>query len=475
MNSTTNHPAALHELDAVAALHELDAVAALPELGDESTMDFLRSSVPHLDQYAGVWAIHEPAFSLALHHASCMDFREHVARHTAAAEGRSAFSASMFEMAAGGVAVIQIEGIFTKHGSSMSENPGTIQLRRAVRAAVADRSVLAIMLHIDSPGGSTAGLDDLAQEVRRAAARKPVLAFIEDLGASAAYFIASQATHVFANRGALIGAIGTFAVIQDFSEMFEKKGITTHVVRTGEMKGLGARGAEVTPEHLAEIQRTMEQINDLFVAAVVSGRGMNESQVRLLADGRVHIASEALALGLIDSVATADEAIDFLRKEQQTMAETKSEAAPPVVADVAATLAELKKELPDSDAAFREECQESGATVAEAKDFWIATLGKRLDEKDAELATAKTDAAAAAAAVPPQKRSGVSPIPTSTTVSDAAQTGDPIARWQALVEKHKAGGRDNAAASRLANMEDPDLRKASVVAHNEAHPRRERD
>lgn len=451
----------------------VDAAADTSVEGDDSTMDFLRSCVPHLDQYSGIWAMHEPAFSLAIQHASYMDFREHVAGQ----ETRSAFATPTFELAAGGVAIIEMVGTFTKHGSSMSENPGTVQLRRSIRAAVADRSVLSILLRIDSPGGSTAGLDDLAQEVRRAAEIKPVAAFIEDLGASAAYFVASQATHVFANRGALVGAIGTFAVIQDFSKMFEKKGIITHVVRTGEQKGAGVRGAEVTPAHLAEIQRTMEQINDLFVAAVSRGRGMNESQVRLLADGRVHIASEALALGLIDSVASADEAIEFLRKEQQTMAGTSSETAPLVVADVAATLAELKRTLPDSDAAFREECIELGATLPESKDLWIAALGKRLDEKDAALQAAKSEAAdvaEAAAGIAP-KRSGVPPIPTSTTVSDAAQTGDPIARWEALVQKYKASGKDNAAASRLANTEDPELRRAAVVAHNEAHPRRERD
>src|SRR5690606_13420747 len=152
-----------------------------------------------------------------------------------------------------GIAVINIAGPMMKGGSSFG-GASTVRTRRDIRQAVADDAVSGIMLHIDTPGGTVAGAADLAAEVREARRKKPVRAHISDLGASAAYWIASQAESITANETALIGSIGAVAVVQDTSGMAEKAGITVHVLSTGKHKGAFAPGSKVTEEQLAEVQ-----------------------------------------------------------------------------------------------------------------------------------------------------------------------------------------------------------------------------
>jgi len=211
-----------------------------------------------------------------------------------------------------GIARIRILGQITK-GESSFGGASSIRIRRALRGAVADKDVSGILLVIDSPGGTVAGTPELAAEVVKANALKPVHAYIEDLGASAAYWAASQARYVSANATAFVGSIGTVAFIEDSTGAFEKEGIVVHVVSTGAYKGLGMPGTPVTQEHLDYLQEQVDDLNKFFLKGVASGRGMKLGDVRDLADGRDWVASKAQAMGLIDSVQTYDEAVKKLR------------------------------------------------------------------------------------------------------------------------------------------------------------------
>ena len=131
-----------------------------------------------------------------------------------------------YEITETGVAVIAISGILEKRQ--------THHVRSLLRNATEDERVVGILLVIDSPGGTVAGTADLAASIRSAAKVKPVHAFVEDLAASAAYWAASQAGKVFANTNtAMVGSIGTYAVLIDSSEMANKAGIKVHVIRAG--------------------------------------------------------------------------------------------------------------------------------------------------------------------------------------------------------------------------------------------------
>ncbi len=273
----------------------------------------MNPDIPHIEQYSGVWAMYQPALEEALARIQYMDMAAHIAESRLRLARDDAPAA--LSKTEDGIATIEIVGTMTKFGSSFSSTPGSVALRKEIREVTANDAVRGIFLLIDSPGGSVAGTADLAQEVARARAMKPVTAFVQDLGASAAFWVASQATRVVANDSALVGSIGAFTVLSDFSKMFEEAGVKVRVIRSGEFKGAGVPGTEITDAQLAEFQRVIDSLGDLFVAAVAKGRGMGIKMASKLADGRIHVASAALSLKLIDAVETFDEAMAALIAE----------------------------------------------------------------------------------------------------------------------------------------------------------------
>jgi len=210
-----------------------------------------------------------------------------------------------------GIAVIGINGPMMK-GDSKYGGTSTIRTRYAVRSAARDDKVKAILLSIDSPGGTVAGTGELAHDVMKARLAKPVHAHIEDLGASAAYWVASQAENVTASDTAEIGSIGTVAIVEDTSKMAEMQGITVHVISSGEYKGSLTPGVEISKKQLAYVQERVDAINERFLAAVEQGRGIPRASLAQIADGKVYIADQARRLGLINTVQSMDNAIDYL-------------------------------------------------------------------------------------------------------------------------------------------------------------------
>jgi signal peptide peptidase SppA len=203
----------------------------------------------------------------------------------------------------GSVAKIPIIGQMTKGVSSFG-GTSTIRTRQALRKAMQDETVRAILLSIDSPGGTVAGTPDLAGEVAMAAGagRKPVWAHIDDLGASAAYYVAAGASRVTANANALIGSIGTVMVVQDTSKMADEMGVKVHVLATGPNKATGTPGVEVTAKQLEAEQEFVDDLGQQFVDHVNASRGTKLKMGKGAADGRVFIAAKAMGFGLIDAV-----------------------------------------------------------------------------------------------------------------------------------------------------------------------------
>lgn len=212
-----------------------------------------------------------------------------------------------------GIATIPIVGP-TMKGDSKFGGTNSLRTRRAVRRAASDASIRGVMLLIDSPGGTVAGTGELATDIAALRKVKPVFAHVEDLGASAAVWAMSQTEFISATATSEIGSIGTVAVIEDSSGAAELAGIKVHVVSTGNFKGALADGVPVTEEVIDAVQQRVDDINEHFMKAVSVGRKMSMSAVRAIADGRVHIASTAKELGLIDAVMTADQAMAGLRK-----------------------------------------------------------------------------------------------------------------------------------------------------------------
>lgn len=261
------------------------------------------------DEYLGSWA-YEPSRFLAQWE---LIRGTDMARHMAAQQpDRAAGYATLPARGGKSIAFLKATGTLMKQASSFG-GTSTIQLRRDVRQAAADPNVSAILLALDSPGGTTAGTADLAADVKAARRQKPVWAHVDDLCASAAYWVASQCDMVFANTStALIGSIGTFLTVYDMSASAEREGIKTLVFKTGPLKGAGVPGTAVTDEQAAHFQKIVNDGQAAFDAAVRTGRGMTAAQLAAVRTGGVFGAPEALSLKLIDGVRSLDKTIEAL-------------------------------------------------------------------------------------------------------------------------------------------------------------------
>ena len=204
----------------------------------------------------------------------------------------------------GGVAVIKFEGLVTKRPSFWAwlfgGSASTQTAQEALGAALADPGVKSVLFVIDSPGGTVAGTEELAEAVFRARGVKPVAAFAQDMCASAAYWIAAQAGKVYANATATVGSIGVYAVNVDLSRMYRNDGVEVDVIKSAPGKGAGIRGTPWTSDQRADLQREIDALGAEFVGAV----GRARPAAVIAADGRCYTAREGLSLGLVDGITT---------------------------------------------------------------------------------------------------------------------------------------------------------------------------
>jgi len=241
----------------------------------------------------------------------------------------------------GSCAVIPIVGPLCKYPNDFDRWCGwcfTLEIQNAIAKALDDGAVEKIILFIDSPGGMVAGTPDLGDTIAAAKLRKPVIAYVSDLCASGAYWLASQCTSIVANESAFVGSIGVYSVLVDQSKAAEEFGYRFVLVSDGEFKGLTEPGLPVGDKAVAETQRIVGSIANLFRAAVGRGRGLDESVVSILADGRVHVAAEALGLRLIDGIGPLDCAVNFAGDQNMATAANaanlnKGPAAPKIASD----------------------------------------------------------------------------------------------------------------------------------------------
>lgn len=388
-------------------------------------------SAPYFHEYFGIWSILEAPFQSMADRAKSLDLHVHMTSDDAKeAELQSRAGGDEYPTR-GSTAIIPIQGTLMKQVSSFSGGTSTVQARRQIRAAADNDAIGGILLHIESPGGTVAGTKELADDIAAAAKRKPVIAYIEDIGASAAYWLASQAKQVFCNPTALVGSIGTFMVVHDMSGAYSDAGIKVHVVRAGDFKGSGTPGTEITADQLAEYQRITNDLNEHFIQGVADGRKLSKTRVRELADGRIHSAGEAQKLGLVDGVESFDATLARLQGRSRSrgaaadaeggihaagdvdaseggedidaegssdrangvsdekdpeMADNKPAA--PVAKDEprAATMKELKKGCPGASSDFLVEQIEQEATLADAQVAWMQRQADELADLKAKAA-----------------------------------------------------------------------------------------
>jgi protease-4 len=197
------------------------------------------------------------------------------------------------------VGVIEISGAITE-----AEDP----LAR-LKTFREDDTVRAIVIRIDSPGGSVGPAQEIYSEIRKTIPTKKIIASMGSVAASGGYYLAAAANGIVANPGTITGSIGVIMGYTDLQEVFRKIGLTPVVIKSGAFKDMGSPLREMSAEERAILQGFVDQIHEQFVQAVAEGRNMASAAVAPLADGRIYSGQEALKLGLVDRLGNLSDAI----------------------------------------------------------------------------------------------------------------------------------------------------------------------
>lgn len=253
-----------------------------------------------------------------------------------------------------GVAVIPVDGVIAKRMNLFTQISGGVStdlLAQDLKAALEDPEVKAIVLDIDSPGGTVDGTVDIARLIYESRGIKPIVAFTDGMMASAAYWIGSAADKVYiGNDATSVGSIGVVATHQDVSKAQEMAGVKTTEVYAGRYKRVASQYEPLTDEGRATIQERVDYIYSVFVNAVTAHRGVSEREALAMADGRIFTGTQAVEAGLVDGVSTLDAVIATINNERKEKAMAKEEVKEAVEAPVitAEHIAESHKDVFDA-------------------------------------------------------------------------------------------------------------------------------
>ena len=221
------------------------------------------------------------------------------------------------------VAVINIEGTILSGGdvqdSLFQQQTGVTSgsIMRQIREAADDDSVKALVLNINSGGGSATAAEEVGRELKRfkEKTKKPIVATMGDMGASAAYWIAAcSSDKIYANSTTLTSSIGVYMPYMNTQELFQKIGIKTDKIKSGPYKDILSNDRPMTEAEKILLQNMVNEIYNEFITVVVTGRKMDEAHVRNLADGRIYTGSQAKNLGLVDELGNYYDALEAAGK-----------------------------------------------------------------------------------------------------------------------------------------------------------------
>lgn len=311
---------------------------------------------------------------------------------------------------AGDVAVVPLSGVLAKKMNLFADISGgtsTEMIGAAVRAAAADPKARAIVLAVDSPGGTVDGTQALAATVRAAAGAKPTVAWVDGQAASAAYWVAAAADAVYAGAATdVLGSIGVVATHKDISAAEAQKGVKTTEIVAGKYKRAASQYAPLSADGAASIQAKVDELYAIFVADVARYRGVSTEQVLAdMADGRTFMAAEAIDRGLADGLMPLDRLIAGLSSGElphqrrglglppkPASAKAPQATAPiPTQGDRAMDMATLRADHPDLVTALLEEGRQAGASAERSRILGIEAQAAGLPGHEALIASLKAD------------------------------------------------------------------------------------
>lgn len=205
-----------------------------------------------------------------------------------------------------------------QHQIAVVEMEGTIGPRlkageygKLLRSLEENQKVKAVVLDIDSPGGSVTGSDYLYLSVKSLSKKKPVVAFIRGVGASGAYMIACPAAKIVAIPSAIIGSIGVISIRPLLYEAMDRLGLSVNVTKSDKYKDMGSMFRPPTEEESAKEQELIDELYSQFVAVVAEGRRMSTEDVKKVATGEIFTGAKAKELGLVDELGDLERALEI--------------------------------------------------------------------------------------------------------------------------------------------------------------------
>ncbi|MFH0789326.1 MAG: signal peptide peptidase SppA [Pseudomonadota bacterium] len=202
------------------------------------------------------------------------------------------------------IAVVSIKGV-------IADSRGVVEQLKKYRQ---DDRVKAIVLRIDSPGGSTAGSQEIYREVQKTASQKKVVASMGNVAASGGYYVALAANKIVANPASLTGSIGVIIQFSNFKELLDKIGVSSEAVKSGPYKDIGSPVRDMKPEERRLLEGVIKNVHRQFIEVVVKGRRLSREQVEKIADGRIFTGEQAKALGLVDELGSFEDAVELTKK-----------------------------------------------------------------------------------------------------------------------------------------------------------------
>src|ERR1700756_442239 len=200
------------------------------------------------------------------------------------------------------IGVVDLEGVI------ISPNPVVQQLKKFGD----DDSIKAIVLHVNSPGGGVAASEEIYRAVKRIRdeKKKRIVAAIETVGASGAYYISSAASKIYADNGSVVGSIGVIAEWVNYGQLLEWAKLKDITMKAGEFKDTGSPTREMTPVERAYLQSMIDNMHAQFIQAVADGRKLKFEDVKVIANGKVWTGQQALPMKLVDQVADFQSAVE---------------------------------------------------------------------------------------------------------------------------------------------------------------------
>jgi protease-4 len=215
-----------------------------------------------------------------------------------------------------GVTVIRMEGTMVTGQASDSETIGSEVIGRELRDAADDPMVEAIVLRVNSPGGTPAAAQEIIRDLDYAKSKKPVVVSMGDMGTSAAYYVSAHADKIYANPDTFTAGIGVIWRFSDISRWMDKEGVNVSVVKSGSKKDMGTTSRPMSEDEQIYAQKIVNDSFENFITDVISQRPIARSDID---DGRVIRGADAIRLNIVDEIGNLNDAISGAK----TLAESR--------------------------------------------------------------------------------------------------------------------------------------------------------